>query len=173
MQTRLQGGYYPGDHRYPPGLGSPHHWLLTWYPQDLHQWGPFCHIQTQLLLVFVMVVSSLQRSGLYMGMGSDIGGLADMCHGCTNVYLGFDLLTKCHHLVELWENFLQMCHLWRTDLCLVGMYGGDSYGAALAKKVLLLCRLNCYMMYWSVIDIGHWVWQGSLLGVVWLWWVEL
>ena len=67
--------------------------------------------QIQLLLVLVMVVSSLQSSGLYMGTDSDTGGLAEMCHGYTIVYLGFDLLTKHHHLVELWENFLWLCHL--------------------------------------------------------------
>ena len=102
-----------------------------------------------------------------MGMDSDTGGLAEMCHGYTIVCLGFDLPTKCHHLVELWENFLQLCHLWRTDLCLVETCGGDSHGAVLAKEVLLPCGLDCYLVYWSVIDEGHWVSQGSLHQSCW------
>ena len=53
-----------------------------------------------------MVVSSMQSSDLHMGMDSDIGDWAEMCHGCTIVCLGFDLPTKHHHLMELWENFL-------------------------------------------------------------------
>ena len=84
----LQVGYYLGDQRYPQGLECPWHWFLTWYPQDLYPWGPLCHIQTQLLQVLVMVVCSLQSLGLHMGMDSDIGGLAEMCHGYRNVYLG-------------------------------------------------------------------------------------
>ena len=105
------------------------------------------------------LVSSLQSSCLHMGMDSDTGGLAELCHGYIIVYLEFDLLTKHHHLVELGENFLQMYHLWRTDLCLVEMHSSDSYSAALAKVVLLLCRLDCYLVSWSVIDMGHWVSQ--------------
>ena len=72
-----------------------------------------------------------------MGMDSDTGALVEMHHGYTIVCLEFDLPTKHHHLVELWENFLQLCHLGRTDLCLVEMCGGDSHGAVLVKEVLL------------------------------------
>ena len=43
----------------------------------------------------VMVVSSLQCSGLHMGMNSDTGGLAEMCHGHTIVYLVY-FLWLCH-----------------------------------------------------------------------------
>ena len=73
--------------------------------------------------------------------------------------------------------------------------GGDSHHAALVKEVQLLCELDCYLVYWSVINMDCWASQGSLhqncwtpngsiwdcsiwtsevstLAVVWLWWVE-
>ena len=36
-------------------------------------------------------------------------------------------------------------------------------GAALAKEVLLLCGLDCYLVYWSVIDMGHWSYRALFI----------
>ena len=50
------------------------------------------------------------------------------------------------------------------------MCGGKSCGIVLAKGILLYHRMGCYMMYWSVIDVHHWVSQGSpseLLNTKW------
>ena len=160
-----------GNQRYLQDLECPWYWSLTWYPWDLYPWGPLCHPHIQLLPVLVMVVSSVQSSGLYMAIDSNTGCLAEMHHGYTIICLGFDFLTKCHHLVELWENFLWLCHLWRTDLCLMETCGSDSYGAVLVKEVLLPCRLHCYLVSWSVIDEGHLVSKGlsssKLLNTKW------
>ena len=128
--------------------------------------------------------------------GRYTGNLAVMAHGYIGVYPESDLLTKHYHLVELCEHFLQLCHLGRNGLCLVWPWGGDLYGATLAKEVLLLYGLDCYLVNWSVIYVGHWVSRGSLhqncwipngniqvcdiwtfevsvLAAIWLWWVEL
>ena len=102
-----------------------------------------------------------QVQAVCTGVGTPVIWAA-IAHGYIGVYWEFDLLTKCHHLVKLWEKNLWLCHPGRNDLCLVWTCGGDLYDAALAKEVLLLYGLSCYLVYWSVIDVGHWVSQGSL-----------
>ena len=97
-----------------------------------------------------------------MGRGRNTGNLIVTAHVYIYVSLELDLPTKHHHLVKLWENFLQLCHLGRAGLCLVWTCGGDSYGGVLAKEVLLFHRLGCYLVYWIIVDVGHWISQGSL-----------
>ena len=41
-----------------------------------------------------------------MGKGRTTGNVAVTAHEYLGVYLELDLLTKCHHLVELWESLL-------------------------------------------------------------------
>ena len=39
-----------------------------------------------------------------MGKDKDTGHAVVTVHGCKSACLELDLLAKCHHLVELWEN---------------------------------------------------------------------
>ena len=41
-----------------------------------------------------------------MGRDRNIGNMVVTAHEYISVYLEVDLLIKCHHLVELWENLL-------------------------------------------------------------------
>ena len=97
-----------------------------------------------------------------MGRGRNTINLAVMAHVYICVFPELGLSTKHPHLVELWENLLWLCCLGRSGLCLVLMCGDDSQGDALVKEALLFCRLGCYLVSWSVIDMADWVLQGSL-----------
>ena len=81
-----------------------------------------------------------------MGMDSDTGSSAEMHHGYTIFCLGCDLPTKHHHQVELWENLLWLCHLGRTDLCLVETCCCTGEGGSVLLQTRLLSGvLECHI----------------------------
>ena len=41
-------------------------------------------------------------------------------------------------------------------------FGGNSYGAVLAREVLLFHGVGGYLVYWGVLNTDHWFSQGCL-----------
>ena len=156
-------GYYLGNQRYPQGLECPQHWLLTWYPPDLYPWGALCHTQMQLLLVLVMMVSSLPSLGLHMGINNDTGDLAEMCHGYTHVCLGFDLPNKCHHPMELWENFFSVASSLKKWSVLDGdvwwwfLWCCTGKGGSAPLQTGQLVWLPWLVIGWLVLQLHAWI----------------
>ena len=172
-------------------------WYLwyTWYPWDLYPWGPLCHIQVQLQPVLVMVVSFMQSPVLHMDMDSDTGGLVGMYHGYTIFCLGFDLPTKCHHLVELWETFFgcvifeELIYSWWRHVelftwCWMGKGCFAPLQTGLLSGVLECCRWGSLGLTglsssgllntrWWYTGSSIWNFKVNLLGVVQQWWVVL
>ena len=155
-QTMLQVGYDLGDQRYLQCPECLQHWLLTWYPQDLYPWGLLCHIQVQLQLVLVMVVSTIQSPGLHMDwIVTQVAWLR--CIMDKQLFV-WGLIFQPNVIIQ-WScegNFLWLCHPGRTDLCLVGdVWWWFTWCCTGEGGSAFFCGPDCYLVYWNVVDEGH------------------